>query len=93
MMWEFVPTAPAPLSIEPVTAFVEVNVRVELCPAVMLVGAAANVAVGAGVPPPPPECDELQPVKIKIMRARRIPQKFARCRVISLPRKWSILPL
>jgi len=43
--------APTPLSIETEVAFVVDHVRVELCPAVMVVGLAERVAVGAGVLP------------------------------------------
>ena len=72
---EFNPTGPTPLSMTPESAFVEVNARVEFpCPAVIVLGVAVSVAVGAGVDPLPPPA-ELQPANR--LSPKRTPRNLA----------------
>jgi hypothetical protein len=75
--WLTVPTDPTPLSIEPDVALVELNVRLALCPAVMVGGVAVKVAVGAAVDPPlldddPPQLDST------IVKPKSTTEDFAR---------------
>jgi hypothetical protein len=71
----------------PWSALVEVKVRVEneFCPAVMEVGLAVKVAVGAGEPPPPPLPDVEHPAKAAV-KAKSSPRKGARLWIIRQPR-------
>ena len=75
----FNPTRPTSPSMTPAVAFVEVKVREELWPAVIDVGFAVNVAVGAGVgfgnDPPPPVPFEHPPRRVS---PKRIPANESR---------------